>query len=92
MADVSNETLLREIRDLQIKQIELLQAFVDGQQQGLTNQKQSLAVQQQVVERQKLVLARSTRLWVFLFVGVFFLLLLAFVPISVNAFKMLLSH
>ena len=52
MADDSTVALLQEIRDLQKKHTELLQAFVEGQQQGLTNQKQALANQQQVAERQ----------------------------------------
>jgi hypothetical protein len=92
MADDSTVALLQEIRDLQKKHTELLQAFVEGQQQGLKNQQQSLAVQQQVVERQKLVLARSTKLWVFVFAGVFLLLLLAFTPIVLNLFMKLLGH
>ena len=74
MADDSTVALLQEIRDLQKKHTELLQAFVEGQQQGLTNQKQALANQQQVAERQKLGLARSTQLWVFVLAGVFLLL------------------
>jgi hypothetical protein len=37
MTDDSTVALLQEIRDLQKKHTELLQAFVEGQQQGLTN-------------------------------------------------------
>ena len=93
MADDSTVALLQEIRDLQKKHTELLQAFVEGQQQGLTNQKQALANQQQVAERQKLVLARSTQLWVFVLAGVFLLLLLAFTPMVFNLFKnLILGH
>jgi hypothetical protein len=50
MADDSTVASLQEIRDLQKKHTELLQAFVEGQQQGLTNQKQARANQQQVAE------------------------------------------
>lgn len=85
--------LLQEIRDLQKKHTELLQAFVEGQQQGLTNQKQALANQQQGAEKQKLVLARSTQLWIFVLAGVFLLLLLAFTPMVFHLFKnLILGH
>jgi hypothetical protein len=53
MADDSTVALLQEIRDLQKTHTELVQAFVEGQQQGLTNQKQALANQQQVAEKTK---------------------------------------
>src|ERR1700694_200597 len=70
-----------------------LQAFAEGQQQGLTNQKQALANQQQVAEKQKLVLARSTQLWIFVLAGVFLLLLLAFTPMVFHLFKnLILGH
>jgi hypothetical protein len=41
MADDSTVALWQEIRDLQKKHTELLQAFVEGQQQGLTKSKAS---------------------------------------------------
>jgi hypothetical protein len=92
MADDSTMALLQEIRDLQKQQTKLLQVFVEGQQLGLKNQQQSLSVQQLAVERQKLVLARSTKLWAFVLAGVFLLLLLVFTPIVFNLFMKLLRH
>ena len=48
-----------------------------------------MAVQQLAVERQKMLLARSTRLWVFIVGSIFVLLFLSFFPIF---FKLLLRH
>jgi hypothetical protein len=92
MADDSTMALLQEIRDLQKQQTKLLQVFVEGQQLGLKNQQQSLSVQQLAVERQKLVLAKSTKLWAFVLAGVFLLLLLVFTPIVFDLFMKLLRH
>ena len=89
MADDQTATLLQEIRDLQKQQLEVLRASVANQQLSLTNQLHSLTVQQQVVERQKYLVARGTRLWMFVLGSIFVLFFLNLFPIF---FKLLLGH
>ena len=84
MADDFTVGLLQEIRDQQKKHTELLQSFIEGQQQGLANQQQSLAVQQMVVEKQKAAGARSFTLWLFVLASIFVLFFLALCPISLK--------
>lgn len=89
MADDEIVALLREIRDLQTQQSEYLRALVANQQQALSHQQQSLANQQQSMERQRLLLAKSSRLWIFVLGGVFILLFLSLFP---TFFRLLLGH
>lgn len=89
MADDGMLALLQEIRDLQKQQLEVLRTSIANQQQSLTNQQQSLAVQRDGVERQKNVLARSSRLWIFVLLGIFVLFFLQFSPMF---FRLLLRH
>jgi len=89
MADDQTVTLLKEIRDLQKQQLEVLRTSVANQQESLTNQRQSLTVQQQVVERQRYLVARGTRLWMFIVGSIFVLFFLNFFPFF---FKLLLRH
>lgn len=89
MADDGMLALLQEIRDLQKQQLEVLRTSIANQQQSLTNQQQSLAVQRDGVERQKNVLARSSRLWIFVLLGIFVLFFLQFFPMF---FRLLLRH
>jgi len=81
MADDATFALLQEIRDLEKQHLELLRTSVANQQQSLANQQQSLTVQQGVVERQKLALARSKRLWIFVLGRMFVLFFLGLFPI-----------
>ena len=78
MAEETTIALLQEIRDLQKQQLELHRATVVNQQQALTNQQTSLTVQREAAERQKLLVARANRLWIFVFGAVFLLFFLAF--------------
>jgi hypothetical protein len=74
MADEATVALLQEIRDLQRQQLECLRT-------SLANQQQSLGVQQQVVERQKMLVTRSTKLWLYVLGSIFVLFFLYLVPI-----------
>jgi hypothetical protein len=78
MAEETTIGLLQEIRDLQKQQLDLHRATVANQQQALTNQETSLAVQREAAERQKLLVGRANRLWIFVFGAVFLLFFLAF--------------
>ena len=82
MADDQTVTLLKVIRDLQKQQLEVLRTSV-------ANQQESLTVHQQVVERQRYLVARGTRLWMFIVGSIFVLFFLNFFPFF---FKLLLRH
>lgn len=77
MAEETTLALLQEIRDLQKQQLELHRATVANQQQALTNQQTSLTVQREAAERQKLLVGRANRLWIFVLGAVFLLFFLA---------------
>lgn len=74
MADDATVALLQEIRDLQKQQLEYMRTSV-------ANQQQSLAVQQLVVERQKTLVTRSTKLWLYVLASIFLLFFLYLTPI-----------
>ncbi|HEY4843833.1 MAG TPA: hypothetical protein VIH78_17820 [Terriglobales bacterium] len=74
MGDEATVALLQEIRDIQKQQLECLRT-------SIANQQQSLGVQQQVVDRQKMLVTRSTRLWLYVLGSIFLLFFLYLIPI-----------
>jgi hypothetical protein len=74
VGDEATVALLQEIRDLQKQQLECLRT-------SIANPQQSLGVQQQVVDRQKVLVTRSTRLWLYVLGSIFLLFFLYLNPI-----------
>ncbi len=96
MADEATIGFLREIRDLQAQQLELMRAAGANQERGLANQERalayqerSLANQQESKERQQALLVRSARNWIFLLGAVFIVFFLVFFRMF---FQWLLGH
>ena len=89
MADDGMLALLQEIRDLHKQQLEHLATSIANQKQSLAHQQQSLGVQQQAVDRQKALMGRVTRLWIFLLCVLFLLLSFSLFPFF---FRLFLGH
>lgn len=92
MGDDATTQLLQEIRDLQKQQLELLRTSAANQQQSLANQMASLAVQKEAHERQKLLVGRANRLWIFALGAVFLVSFLIFFSTLMSTCMRLFLH